>query len=245
MKRPTIARGLITALILLLLFVVARLLPAERWGESVLVWIEARGALGPIVLAGAYVLPCIFFLPGLPLTLGAGFLFGLADGLLIATVGTAFGSTLSFLLGRTIARPWAVRYLGRFEKMRTLDRAVGHRELIVVILARLSPFFPYNLLNYGFAISRVSFRSFFLGSLIGVFPVTALNVYLGTLMKSLADIAAGRVDPGQVSPLFPVLTVVGTAGVVFFLGRLGSREIRRALEWEAASEGAEQTGGAA
>src|SRR5262245_25623204 len=121
-------------------------------------WTRGMGALGPIYLALIYAAACVLFLPGSLLTLGAGFAFGLAGGTLAACLGSLLGVSASFLLGRTVARGAVERMARSRPRFRAIDEAVGKQGFKIVLLTRLSPVFPFNVLNYGFGITRVSFR---------------------------------------------------------------------------------------
>jgi len=188
-------------------------------------WTRGMGALGPLYLALIYAAACVLFLPGSLLTLGAGFAFGLARGTLAACLGSLLGASASFLLGRTVARGAVERMARSRPRFRAIDEAVGKQGFKIVLLTRLSPVFPFNVLNYGLGITRVSFRDFFFASWIGMFPGTVMYVYFGTAVKSLADLAAGKVEGG---PGGWVLLAVGLAATVLVTVVL-TRTARRAL----------------
>lgn len=193
--------------------------------------VRQLGAWGPIVIAVAYVPACVFFFPGSLLTLFGGFAFGNTfGGLLFVTVCVSVGSTsgaaLAFLAGRTIARRWIERRLAGNARFRAIDVAVGRNGFKIVLLARLSPVFPFNVLNYAFGLTGVSFRDYLLASWVGMLPGTILYVYLGSTIGALADVLGGQV---QRSPAQQILFYLGlTATVVMTV--LITRVARRALD---------------
>ena len=198
---------------------------------SVLEWTRGMGPGGEAVLIAAYAIACVLFLPGSILTLGAGFAFGLVRGTVAVVAGSLLGASAAFLLGRTAARGWVERKIAASPRFRAIDAAVAREGFKIVLLARLSPVFPFNLLNYAFGVTRVSFRDYFLASWIGMFPGTVLYVYLGTAAKGLADLAAGTGGRGGAARY--VLLGVGlaaTLAVTIVLARIARRSLREAVE---------------
>ena len=132
--------------------------------------------------------------PGSILTLGAGFLFKTFWGTVTVSIASTLGATAAFLIGRTLARGWIEQRLASSEKFQAVDRAVGSQGFKVVLLMRLSPIFPFNLLNYAFGLTEVSLRNYVLASWIGMLPATIMYVYIGSAARSLTDLAAGRFE---------------------------------------------------
>lgn len=237
MKLPIPNRAVYTALVILLVAVAARVLVAAGPGESILEWIGENEGAGAVVLVLMNVAACVFFLPGLPVTLGAGFLYGLPVGMAIVTAGVVLGSTAAFLLGRTILRPAAEERVRRNPKGRALSAAVERKGFLFVLLLRLSPFAPYNLLTYVCALTRISYGKFIAGSLLGVTPVSAVYVYLGTLMKDVSDVAAGRLRQEDFSPALPIVAILVTAALLIYAARIAKRELRDAAASDLDGEG--------
>jgi uncharacterized membrane protein YdjX (TVP38/TMEM64 family) len=150
--------------------------------------VQGLGAWGPVALGAIYVLACALFVPGSPLTLAAGALFGLWLGTLTVVIAATLGATLAFLVGRYLARDWVSRLVEGKPRFAAVDRAVAEQGFRIVLLTRLSPVFPFNFLNFAFSVTRVSLRDYVLGSLLGMLPGTVLYVYLGSV---LGDVAAG------------------------------------------------------
>jgi len=196
---------------------------------SVIEWTRGMGPLGPVYLALIYAVACVLFLPGSILTLGSGFAFGLVWGTFAASLGSLLGVSLSFLLGRTALRRWVERLTAKNARFQALDEAVGREGFKIVLLTRLSPAFPFNVLNYGFGITRVSFRSFFFGSWIGMFPGTLLYVYLGTAAKSVADIAAGKMEGGGARTALLAVGLAATVVVTVVITRIARRALKSAI----------------
>lgn len=104
------------------------------------------------------------------------------------------GAVLGFIFGRTIAREWVTKKIARYPKFKAIDWALHKRGLYIVILTRLSPLFPFPLLNYAFGITQINFLSYLVGTFIGSLPATIAYTYLGTLMRNLTDMWMGGSD---------------------------------------------------
>lgn len=205
---------------------------------SLVAWIRGAGWAGAVVFAGAYVLSTVLFLPGSILTLGAGFAYGVGLGTLIVTIGANLGALLAFVLGRTVARDWVAARVQSNPRFAAIDRAVGREGFKIVLLTRLSPIFPFNLLNYAFGLTQVSLRGYALGSLIGMLPGTIMYVYLGSLVTNLSALAAGRPSGGTGQQLFYFAGLLATVGVTIYVTRLARRALAEATEPRRPKEGA-------
>ena len=203
-----------------------------RWAEILLEWVESLGHYGPLAMIGGYVAVCTFSVPGAPLTLGCGFLFGVAEGTLIATIGSTMGATVAFLIARFGGRGFFRAKVGRRIKFRRLDRAARRHGFTIVLLTRMSPVFPFNLLNYVFGFTSVHFRDYIFATMIGVVPVSILYVYVGSLMKTLAQVATGKVDPAALQPWVIVISLVLTVGAVAIMATFAKRMLEKALRAE-------------
>lgn len=189
---------------------------------------RAAGWLGAGVFVGAYVLAAVLFIPGSILTLGAGFAYGVALGTPIVWVAANLGAAIAFVLGRTVARERIAARVENDERFAAIDRAVAERGLAIVILTRLSPVFPFNLLNYAFGLTRVSFRDYLLGSMIGMLPGTLMYVYLGSLVTTLTDLASGGAGGGAAQRGFYFAGLAVTVGVTLYVTRVARRALREA-----------------
>ena len=141
----------------------------------------------------------MLFLPGSILTLGAGLLFGVVLGSVYVSIASTVGATAAFLIGRYLARDRVARKIEGNKTFQAIDVAVAEGGWRIVGLTRLSPIFPFNMLNYAFGLTHVSLRDYFFASWIGMMPGTVMYVYLGSLAGSLAALGSGaRVrTPGE------------------------------------------------
>ncbi len=191
-------------------------------------WIRGAGWLGIVAYALAYVAATVLFVPGSVLTLGAGFAYGVGVGTAVVWIAANLGATLAFLLGRTLARGFVATRVEGSPRFAAIDRAVGREGLKIVLLTRLSPVFPFNLLNYAFGLTRVSTRDYVLGSLVGMLPGTAMYVYLGSLITSLSELAAGRASGGATQQMLYFGGLAATVAVTLYVTRVARRALAEA-----------------
>jgi len=217
---------LIGAAIVAALVTAAVLLPLAEWTIALATKARNTGAAGIAIFILAYIVSTVALLPASLLTLAAGFAYGPVQGLLIASPASVASATVAFLLGRTSLREWARRRIQKFPKARALDSAVGTEGFKLVLLLRLSPVFPFALLNYALSLTQVPLRTYVLASFIGMLPGTALYVYLGSLATVAAEISsAGKGSAGGVRIGFYVVGLLATILVVVLATRAANRAI--------------------
>ena len=117
-----------------------------------------RSPEGALVFVPLYALWVTLLLPGVWASMLAGALYGTWWGSLIVFVGACLGAEAAFLLGRTWLRNWARRRLAAVPKLLAIEQAVSREGLKLVLLTRLSPAFPFSLLNFAYGLSEVSLR---------------------------------------------------------------------------------------
>lgn len=220
----------VAALVLVVAIVAGALLPIRDVLAAVVERNRELGVWGPVILIFVYILACVFFLPGSPLTLAAGFSFGFFWGYVSVTIGSVLGATAAFLLGRYLARGWVESWIGDHSRFRTLDEAVARQGFRIVLLTRLSPVFPFNVLNYAFGLTRVSLRDYFLASWLGMIPGTLMYVYLGTGLKNLAQVVGGEVQGGPMGQGLFALGLFATVAATVVLARVAKSALREAVE---------------
>lgn len=197
-------------------------------------WVEGLGALGPIVFVVGYAVAVVALAPASALTLAAGAVFGIGEGTLYVFIAALLGSTLAFLVARYAARPLVERRLAGNRKFAAIDRAVGEQGRRIVLLLRLSPVIPFNLLNYALGLTRVHLGDYVLAG-VGMLPGTLLYVYLGAVAGQAAAVAGG--GEAARSPAEYAFTAVGLLATVI-VTVIVTRIARRALD-EATGDGGE------
>ncbi|KAJ6980740.1 hypothetical protein NC653_024174 [Populus alba x Populus x berolinensis] len=167
-------------------------LPVEKILKDFLLWVEQDlGPWGPLVLAVAYIPLTVLAVPAAVLTLGGGYLFGLPLGFVADSIGATIGAGAAFLLGRTIGRSFVVSKLKDYPKFRSVAIAIQKSGFKIVLLLRLVPLLPFNMLNYLLSVTPVPIGEYMLASWIGMMPITLAFVYIGTTLKDLSDVTHG------------------------------------------------------
>ena len=190
-------------------------------------WLPAlQSPAGALIFIPLYALWVTLLLPGVWASMLAGALYGTWWGSLIVFVGACLGAEAAFLLGRTLLRGWAQRRLAALPKLQAVEQAVSREGLKLVLLTRLSPAFPFSLLNLAYGLSAVSLRDYSLG-LIGILPGTILFCGLGALAGDVArfgSVLSGQADAGAWS--LRIVGVLATVAVVVLVGRAAERALK-------------------
>jgi uncharacterized membrane protein YdjX (TVP38/TMEM64 family) len=200
-----------------------------RLGEPILEAterVQRAGPIAPLLFIALYVMATVGLVPGAALSLAGGAIFGVARGVPIVFTGATLGACAAFLLARHVARPAVERRLAGDPRYSRIDAAVGREGARIVLLLRLSPVVPFNLLNYALGITRVRFRDFAVAS-VGMLPGTLLYVVSGRALGELTVIAAGASPArGPASIAVLVLGLAATLAVVVVLTRLARTALR-------------------
>lgn len=199
-------------------------------------WSQGLGYWAPVVIALIYLPASVLFVPGSVLTIGAGLVCGLVRGTVAVSLGSTAGASVAFLIGRTLARGWIESKVSSKPRFQAIDRAVAGQGFKIVFLTRLSPIFPFNLLNYAYGVTRVRFRDYLLGSWLGMLPGTIMYVYLGSTVKSIAELASGKVQGGTAQRILFGLGLVATVVVTAYVTRLARKAIRQVVPEETVPE---------
>ena len=218
----------------------------QEWLRNALQWIDSLSVAGAMsgdkllriyAFIAIYILATVAFIPGSILTFGSGVLFGVVWGSLYVFISATVGATIAFLVGRYLARGWVAKKIEGNHKFQAIDQAVGKEGLKIVLLTRLSPIFPFNLLNYAFGITGVSLKDYVIGS-VGMIPGTVMYVYMGSLASNLATIgtASQPTNPG-VQWAIRIIGFIATVAVTLYVTKVA----RKALEEEVLSPEDNQT----
>ncbi|MCT0252509.1 TVP38/TMEM64 family protein [Synechocystis sp. CS-94] len=201
----------------------------QSWLLNALQWIDGLGTAGAIAFILLYVVATVAFLPGSILTLGAGVVFGVILGSVYVFIGATLGATGAFLVGRYLARGWVSKKIAGNQKFKAIDEAVGKEGLKIVLLTRLSPVFPFNLLNYGYGVTGVSLKNYVIGSL-GMIPGTITYVYIGSLAGSLATVGA---EITQANPTIQwtirIIGFIATLAVTIYITKIAKKALNEVI----------------
>jgi uncharacterized membrane protein YdjX (TVP38/TMEM64 family) len=229
-KSGSKAKLVLWVVIIVALLAAARYFNAQALLRQALDWIAGLGAWGPVIFVLLYIAATVLFLPGLILTLGAGFVFGVVKGSITVSIAATLGATAAFLVGRYLARDWVSKKIEGNTKFKAIDEAVGREGWKIVGLTRLSPAFPFNLLNYAFGLTRVSLRDYFFASWIGMMPGTVMYVYFGSLAGDLAAVGTGQRATSTAEWVLRVVGLLATVAVTVYVTRVARRALQQRTE---------------
>lgn len=214
--------------------VVVALVALARQGGAAIprfaAWVDGLGVWGPVVFILGYAAAVVAFVPGSLLTLAAGAIFGLAAGVVYVFIAAVLGSSAAFLVSRYLARAAIEHRLAGNARFAAVDRAVGAQGRRIVFLLRLSPLFPFTLLNYALGLTRVRFLDYLAAS-VGMLPGTLLYVYYGKLAGDVAALAGGAAvakGPGYYAVL--AVGLIATIAVTAVVTRTARRALRDVAE---------------
>ncbi|MTJ51215.1 TVP38/TMEM64 family protein [Anabaena sp. UHCC 0253] len=193
-----------------------------------LIWVESLGSWGVAAFIVIYNIATILFIPGALLTMSGGVLFGLVWGSIYVVIAATLGATGAFFIGRCLCRKAICRMIETHPQFQAIDKAVAKEGFKIVLLTRLSPILPFNLLNYAFGVTQVSVRDYILGSF-GIIPGTVMYVYLGSLVSDLAMLG----KPNQFnSPETQIMQwlirgvgLIATVALTIYLARLAKKAL--------------------
>jgi len=230
MKPRTIMKWAGIGLAAALAIAAAKALGIPELLRGALARIDGLGPWGPAAFIALYIAATVLLLPGSILTLGAGAVFGAFRGSIYVSAASTMGATAAFLVGRYLARDRVVRKLQGNARFRAVDGALKSGGWWIVLLLRLSPVFPFNLLNYALGLTDVKLRDYFLASWLGMLPGTIMYVYIGSLAGDLAGLGAGgRVRTPTEWALYGV-GLTATVAVTLYVTRIARSALRQHIE---------------
>jgi len=171
--------------------------PADVTPGTIRAFVLTFGVWAPVVYLDAYGQPVVP-LPASVMTITGGLAFGPAWGTLAALTGATIRACTEFLVARLLGREAVAKLLKG--KAASLDQRIGEHGFQTVLLIRLIPSLPFDMLNYGLGFSRVRFAPYALASFLGIIPGSFAYVYLGYSLT----------DPKQLWKLgLAILLIVG------------------------------------
>jgi uncharacterized membrane protein YdjX (TVP38/TMEM64 family) len=216
-------------LVALAIVLAGRTLLIDAWLMDFDQWIAGKGAEGLLIFTAGYAAATVLFIPGSVLTLGAGFVFGIFWGTVVASLGSTVGDTLAFLIARYLARKKIQRLALGNRKFAAMDEAIGEHGWKIVLLLRLSPLIPFNMGNYLYGLTAIRFWPYVLASWVGVLPGNLLFVYLGAAGKaSLQAVTSQRVSHTPLEMTFLASGLVATVIATWYVSRIARKALRKA-----------------
>lgn len=212
----------------ILIIIIGNYFDLQELFSKSLLWVDSLGWLAPVAFIVIYNIATLLFIPGSLLTFKGGCLFGFMWGSIYVLIAATIGATFAFLVGRYISRDWVCQQIGNKPNFKAIDKAVAKNGLKIVFLTRLSPIFPFNLLNYAFGATQVSLKDYILGS-IGMIPGTAMYVYMGSLIGDIAiknPSIPKNPETQFVQLLLQGVGLIATVFVTFYISKVAKKALQ-------------------
>ncbi len=216
--KPCRWRAVLILLLFFALILSARWLGLGVQVEALRSWVQSFGPLAPLLFVALYAAGTVAAVPGSVMTVMAGALFGSAVGIVVVSGGATLGASLAFLAARYVARDAVARRFSRQSWFQLLDRLTEERGAWVVALTRLIPLFPFNLLNYGFGLTRIRFRTYVFWSWLCMLP--------GAVVYVVGSDAVLQIIRGHVSGVLLGI-LAGSMAVLVLLVRRARRSLQK------------------
>jgi uncharacterized membrane protein YdjX (TVP38/TMEM64 family) len=218
-------KWIVVALALITLSILSAVLPVREWIREFIGWVQQLGPAGVVVFIVAYAIATVLFLPGWIFTVSAGLIYGVIGGTLVALTGALIGASLAFLVARYLLRKNIEQMTKRDPRFAAIDQAIGRNGWKIVGLLRLSPLIPFNLSNYFYGITAISFASYFVVSALGMIPGTLLYAYLGAIGQ--AGISGGPAHHSKWQYVFLAVGLIATIAVTILVSRIARKALKK------------------
>jgi uncharacterized membrane protein YdjX (TVP38/TMEM64 family) len=218
-------KWIIVILVVVFLSVLSVVLPVKEWIREFISWVQALGPVGVVVFIIAYALATVLFLPGWIFTVSAGLIYGVFGGTLVALTGAVIGASLAFLVARYLLRQNIEETTRKNPRFGAIDQAIGKNGWKIVGLLRLSPLIPFNLSNYFYGITSISFGAYVLVSAIGMIPGTLLYAYLGAIGQ--AGVSGGAAGHSKWQYVLLAVGLVATIAVTILVSRIARNALKK------------------
>ncbi|MEA5574700.1 TVP38/TMEM64 family protein [Calothrix sp. UHCC 0171] len=221
---------LLVSILVAIIIVAGKQLNLQELLRTSLIWVESLGSLAAVAFIVIYNVATVLFIPGTLLTMSGGVLFGVFWGSVYVAIAATLGATWAFLIGRYLCRDVICKTIQSNVKFQAIDKAVAKEGFKIVLLTRLSPVLPFNLLNYAFGITQVSLKDYILGSL-GMIPGTVMYVYLGSMVGDLAMLGKNEQSISPETQIIQCLIrgvgLIATVAMTIYLARLAKQALNK------------------
>ena len=152
--------------------------------DRILEFIQKYKVVAPLVFILIYAIGPSLFIPSLPLTLGAGFLWGPFWGVIFSITGATTGASVAFLVSRYLMAN-TIRERFGYERWEWLKEKVERHGWKAVAFARIVPIFPFPVLNYMFGVTPIPFFHYLWSTFVFMLPACIAYVAFGSSMGAL------------------------------------------------------------
>ena len=186
---------------------------------DVLVYLDS--GLGILFFVIIYIFIVLLILPASWLSIAAGYLYGTYLGSLIVFISAFIGASISFIIAKRFFAKKVLDMINKFPKLALLENIIQKGGLKLIILTRLSPLFPFSILNYFYGLNKITYKDFSI-SLICIIPGTFLYCSVGSLLNDLNDIVNLKVSNNLFATL---ISIISTSLIIYFLSKYSNEII--------------------
>tara|TARA_Y100001970_G_scaffold47014_1_gene59363 strand:- start:21095 stop:21688 length:594 start_codon:yes stop_codon:yes gene_type:complete len=183
--------------------------------------------IGIVYFSFIYILVVVFILPASWLSLLAGYLYGPYYGTLIVFINAFLGASISFFVSKKFFSYRIEKVINKFSKLSLLEKTIKKGGVKLIILTRLSPIFPFSLLNYFYGLNNINYKHFAI-SLICVLPGSYLYCSLGAIANNLSEISLLETNK---SMLFNIISILSTVLVIYLSAKYANEIITETSEY--------------
>ncbi|MFT4624864.1 MAG: putative membrane protein YdjX (TVP38/TMEM64 family) [Myxococcota bacterium] len=192
---------------------------------NALEWLRGAGLRGVFVYLLVHLTCSLLLIPASLIESGGGYAYGVLIGYPLTTLISLTDSTVAFLIGRYVLSPLVGPRVRRTLWFRALDGVLRQQGTYAVVLLRLSPVAPFNVISYGLGFTRVRLRDVMLGTWLGSIPTLFFFVYIGSTLAHASEIVDGTGPPLWAHVAGALLTLGVTVGIT----RIGQRAFAEAM----------------
>ncbi len=161
----------------------------EIFIQQVKYFIQQDPQLAALYLILAKIFGAVLLFPGAPLTLLSGATFGLFWGTIISIIGNTLGASAAFFISRFFLKEYVIENLySKYPTIQKYEARLFSKGIITILILRLIPLFPFNVLNYLLGVTQVTARDYLVGTAIGMIPGTIAYVYFGKALITLSPL---------------------------------------------------------
>ena len=224
----SLVRVLVVGLIIALAFLASGL-PFADWLAGLENWARQNPVAGAVAYIAVTIVATVALLPGWIMMMLGGLIFGLTLGITYAMLGIVCGAVAAFFVARSLTRKWVERRISGNIHLLALDDALDEKAFSIVALTRIALVFPFNILNYVYGVTRVGAATYAAGTAVGMLPVVAIYVYLGTLAHDISQILAQGAIIGPGTWWAVAVAAIAILSVVMIVRRALARALQQRM----------------
>ncbi|BBM18274.1 TVP38/TMEM64 family protein [Enterococcus avium] len=147
-------------------------------------YLEGLGWWGYVIFILLSVVVAVFLLPGQFLAIVGGLAYGGFLGGLLTIIGASLGASISFIIGKYVAREYILTRFGSDPTFQKIERGVKENGISFLVFTRLVPVFPFAIQSYAYAMTPMSVKKFSLISFLTMMPASFIYAFMASEIAS-------------------------------------------------------------